>query len=210
MAEETQPNVTPDEGASGDSPQPSPVTVVPPPEEPKKEVEPEKEEPAEEDTEKAQKSQKEWQEMKETVKSFEKLKQAIVGEEPEVEITDTELMEKLVGKIKDLENQTKQSQWEARNPEVLAEANSEKWGKILKEKGHLVKNNELSYEELWGLVPDKQEVKHEKPDMGVPMIPRSAPKKQGLSADIVAELQKVGESLGMNWTEERILEEKAA
>jgi hypothetical protein len=103
-------------------------------------------------------SSKKWQEMAEKVKDFDKFKAALaesLGVKAE-EVTEEDATVVLKKEIESLKEETKRKDWEAEHPHVRSKDVKEDWDKIVKEKGHLVRSGDLSYDDLWRLVRKEQ------------------------------------------------------
>jgi hypothetical protein len=101
------------------------------------------------------KSDKEWQKMKEKTEEFESFKTKLaenLGVKPEQVEAETDLLDKLQQQMAKLQQENERTKWESKHPVVNREDYQEEWSKICKEKGHLVTQGELTYDDLWRLV----------------------------------------------------------
>ena len=101
------------------------------------------------------KSDKEWQDAQEKIKDFDDFKTKLaenLGVKPEQVEVETDLLDTLQKKLSKLEQENVLTKWESKHPVVNREDYQEEWAKICKEKGHLITQGELTYDDLWRLV----------------------------------------------------------
>lgn len=132
------------------------VPFIPQPEKKEeKKGQPEKGTVSNEEAKKWRKSDKEWQEAQEKIKEFDTFKTKLaenLGVKPEQVETETDLLTKLQEQMSKLQQENERTKWESKHPVVNREDYQEEWAKICKEKGHLVTQGELTYDDLWRLV----------------------------------------------------------
>lgn len=104
-------------------------------------------------------SQEKWQKMAEEArlgKEREARIRATLGIDADAEV---DVVEALATKLSDLQSEALRKEFEAQVPKVRHEKYAESWEKIVKEKGHLVKKGDLSYQDLWKMIRDEGEYK---------------------------------------------------
>lgn len=127
-------------------------------------------------------SQKQWQEMKEMAKKaegFEDFKSNLakmLGVEEET-ITDSDsIMSKMQEQVETLKLENARAKWEAKHPAALNDDNRDAWEQIVKEKGNLVKQGLLEWDDLWKLArkdssPSKTPSEYKEQELNVGSVP---------------------------------------
>lgn len=136
--------------------------------------------PPNEDAKKWRKSDKEWQEAQEKAKEADQLREKVQEEEKQ----KTTIQER----VDQLEELAKRKDWELEHPIVREERNREVWEAALKEKGDLIRQGRLTYDELWKMTSneDRSQVNRTLAEQAtltqgsVPSSSRSAPSKPSL------------------------------
>jgi len=137
-------------------------------------------------------SGKKWQEMVEKVKDFDDFKTTL-AESLGVKIPDEKNEDTTVVLQKELESlkeENKRKDWEVDHPEARK---SEEWSKIVKEKGHLVRSGDLSYDDLWRLVRKEQKTEtpraYREQELAIGSVPTSS-KSPVQDSDVDPDVEK--------------------
>jgi len=157
------------------------------------------------------KSDKEWQDMAESAKKGEsaneqlqKLKETLGIAEKKGEEVD--VLTALTQKIESLESKANQSEWEKSHPNVDTPEYREEWSRIVKEKAHLVKSGDLSYDDLWAIIrkgtpktTTNRDYKDQELRIGsVPLASKTVTTGQEIDPDVHAAMKRRG------WSDEQI------
>lgn len=174
--------------------------------------------PSNKDKKDWRKSDKEWQEMKEKADKgataneiLSTLTEALGIKKKDDEEGD-EVKEKLdplkavTQEVENLKQQLEIAKWERDHPAVTTAEYREAWQQIVKDKGHLVKSGDLSYDELWAIIRktpkpsnSSREFKEQSLNIGsVPSASKTVVSGQEIDPDIYAAMKRKG------WSDEQI------
>lgn len=159
------------------------------------------------------KSDKEWQEMQEKAKKgetaasiLENLSKAL-GVEPESEKEKkVDPLQAVTQKVDELQQKLALSEWEKSHPNVDTPEYREEWSRIVKEKAHLVKSGDLSYDDLWAIIrkgtpktTTNRDYKDQELRIGsVPLASKTVTTGQEIDPDVHAAMKRRG------WSDEQI------
>ena len=174
------------------------------------------------------KSDAEWQKMKEdatkgstALEELAKIKAALgldAGESPNVDALEklkaslkietdktdkdkkVDVIAELQAKIEAMQTETAIAKWEKDHPAVTGPAYQESWPKILKEKGHLVKSGDLTYDDLWAIIrkdskpsTSNKDFKDQELNLGsVPVPSKTTANPTDIDPDVYAVMKRAG------------------
>jgi len=159
------------------------------------------------------KSDKEWQEMQEKAKKGETAASILanlskaLGVEPESEKKEkVDPLKAVTLKVDELQQKLALSEWEKTHPSVNTSEYRDEWSKIVKDKIHLVKSGDLTYDDLWAIIrkgsprtTTNRDFKDQELNIGsVPLSSKTVTTGQEIDPDVYAAMKRKG------WTDEQI------